>query len=163
MFYQFGSTIPCSATYSLKVCARLSLKVATKGSISGKKNLKIYIFRLFLKEKTEKSDQKVGNVFDQFGIAIPCSATYFLKVSARLSLKVATKGSISGKKNLKIYIFRLFLKEKTEKSDQKVGNVFDQFGIAIPCLATYFLKVSARLSLKVATKGSIRGRKNSEN
>ena len=71
-----------------------------------KKNLKIYIFRLFLKEKTEKSDQKVGNVFDQFGIAIPCSATYFLKVSARLSLKVATKGSISGKKNLKIYIFR---------------------------------------------------------
>ena len=112
MFYQFGSTIPCSATYSLKVGARLSLKVATKGSISGKKNLKIYIFRLFLKEKTEKSDQKVGNVFDQFGIAIPCSATYFVEFGARISLKAATKGSIRRKNNLKVQIIRLIFESK---------------------------------------------------
>ena len=31
---------------------------------------------------------------------------------------------------------------------------FDQFGITIPCLATYFQEVAARLSLKVAMKGS---------
>ena len=29
--------------------------------------------------------------FDQFGITIPCSATYLLEVGARVSLKVATK------------------------------------------------------------------------
>ena len=47
--------------------------------------------------------------------------------------------------------------------DQKVWNVFDQFGIAIPCLATYFLEVGAHVSIKAATKVSIRVKKNSEN
>ena len=42
-------------------------------------------------------------------------------------------------------------------------NVFDQFGITIPCSATFSLEVGARISLKVATKGSVRGKKNSEN
>ena len=52
--------------------------------------------------KTEECNQKVGNVFDQFRITKPCSATYFLEVSARVSLKVATKQSSRGKKILKI-------------------------------------------------------------
>ena len=50
----------------------------------------------------EKSDQKVRNVFDQFGITIPCSATFFPEVGACVSLKVATKGSVRGKNTLKI-------------------------------------------------------------
>ena len=54
------------------------------------------------KVKTERRDQKVCNVFDQFGITILCSAAYFLEVGARVSLKVATKGSIIDKKTLKI-------------------------------------------------------------
>ena len=33
----------------------------------------------------------------------------------------------------------------------------------MPCTDTYFLKVGARVSLKVANKGSIRGKKNREN
>ena len=37
--------------------------------------------------------------FDQFGITIPSSATYFLEVGTPVSFKVATKGSIGGKKN----------------------------------------------------------------
>ena len=45
----------------------------------------------------------------------------------------------------------------------KILNVFDQFSITIPFSATYFLEVDARVSLKVATKGSRRGKKNSEN
>ena len=53
--------------------------------------------------------------------------------------------------------------KKTEGCDQKVGNVFDPFGIYIPCSATCFLEVGARVSLRVATKQSIRGKKNSEN
>ena len=50
----------------------------------------------------EESDQNVWNVFDQFGSTISCSGAYFLEVGAHVSLKVATKGSIRGKKSLKI-------------------------------------------------------------
>ena len=49
-----------------------------------------------------------------------------------------------------------------DEFDQKVWNDFHQFAIAIPCLATYFLEVGARLSLKVATKESFRGKKDSK-
>ena len=50
----------------------------------------------------EKCDQKVWNVFDQFGIALPCSDTYFLELGAHVSLKLATKGSLRLKKTLKV-------------------------------------------------------------
>ena len=50
----------------------------------------------------EECDLKVWNVFEQFGIAIPCSAAYFLEVGAHVSLKVAIKVSIRGNKTLKI-------------------------------------------------------------
>ena len=50
-----------------------------------------------------------------------------------------------------------------EECDQKVWYVFDQFDITIPCSAAYFLEVGAHVSLKVATKVSRRGKKNSEN
>ena len=55
----------------------------------------------------EGRDQKVGNVFDPFGISIPCSAACFQEVGERVSLKIATKQSIRGKKTLKIQNFRL--------------------------------------------------------
>ena len=54
-------------------------------------------------------------------------------------------------------------RRKTEGCDQKVGNFFDPFGISIPCSATCFLELGARVSLRVATKQSIRGKKNFEN
>ena len=52
----------------------------------------------------EECDQKVFHkeCFYQFGITIPCLTTYFLKVGAGVSMKVATKGSLRGKKTLKI-------------------------------------------------------------
>ena len=69
---------------------------------------------------------------DQFGITIPCSTTYFLEVGARLSLKVATKGSLRGKKTEK---FRF-----------------------LSCSATYFLEVgeSKENRSSSATKKEIR-------
>ena len=99
----------------------------------------------------------------QIYITIPCSATYFLEVGARVSLKVATKGSFRGKKLWKFRFLGCFSKEKTEECDQKVWNVFDQFGITAPCSASSFLEVGARVSLKVATKGSLRGKKTLKN
>ena len=99
----------------------------------------------------------------QFGITMPSSATYFLEVGAHISLKVATKGSIRGKKLWKFRFLGSFSKLKTEECDKKVWNVFDQFGITIPCSDTYFLEVGTRVLLKLVTKGFIRGKKNSGN
>ena len=48
--------------------------------------------------KTEECDQKRLNSLDQLSTTIACSVTHFLDVSARVSLKVATKVSIRGKK-----------------------------------------------------------------
>ena len=39
----------------------------------------------------------------------------------------------------------------------KTLNVFDEFGVSKPCSAKYFLEVGARVSLKLATKGFLRG------
>ena len=104
----------------------------------------------------EECNEKFWNVFDQFGIFIPCSATCFLEVGAPLSLKVVTKGSTRGKKLKNVWCLGCFYKSKKEECDQKLWNAFDQFGITIPCSATYILEVCARVSLKVVTKGSIR-------
>ena len=65
--------------------------------------------------KTEECDQKRLNSLDQLSTTIACSVTHFLDVSARVSLKVATKMSIRGKNLLKIYIFCLFLSRKNER------------------------------------------------
>ena len=50
-----------------------------------------------------------------------------------------------------------------KECNENFWSVFDQFGITIPCLVTYFLEVGACLLLKVATKGPIRSKQNSEN
>ena len=46
-----------------------------------------------------------------------------------------------------------------EECHQEDWNVSNKFGTITLCLATYFLKVDARFSLKVVTKASLRGRK----
>ena len=69
----------------------------------------------------EGCDLKVWKVFDQFGIAIPLSATYFLEVGAHVPLKVATKGSI---RLSKFRFLGCFSKAKTEECDLKDWNVF---------------------------------------
>ena len=45
-----------------------------------------------------------------------------------------------------------------EECNQEVWHVFDQFDIPLPCSAAYFLEVGGCMSLKVATKGSPRGK-----
>ena len=114
---------------------------------------------MFAKVKREESEQKAWNFFNQFGITIPSSATYCLEVGAHISLKVATKGSIRGKTLWKFIFLGSLSQLKTEEWDQKFWNVLDQFGIIIPFSDPYFLKAFARVSLKVANKGSIRAEK----
>ena len=132
------------------------MKEATKASIKGKKLWRFSFLGSFSTAKTEVCDQKVWNVLGQFGICIACSGIYFVEVGARVSLKVTTKGSIRGF-TWKFRVSGRFSAEKREECDQKVWNVFDQFGICIACSGIYFVEVGARVSLKVTTKGSIRG------
>ena len=53
----------------------------------------------------EECNQNIWNVFNQFDITIPCSATYFLEVGVRVSLNVAAKGSPWGKNYSEIWDF----------------------------------------------------------
>ena len=52
---------------------------------------------------------------------MPVSETYFLEVSANVQLKVATKGSFTGKKIQKFSIFEAFLlKQKRRSATKKI-------------------------------------------
>ena len=99
---------------------------------------------------------------DQFDIAIPCSARYFLEVCACVLLKVANKVPPRGKKKKwKLKFLGCFSVAKMEEGNLKAWIVLDQFGISIPFSATDFLEVDARISLKVATKVFPRSKKDS--
>ena len=76
-------------------------------------------------------NQKHWSYFDQIFINIPCSPIYFLEVGAPVSLKVATKGSLRGKKLWKFSFSGYFPKAKTKECDQNSWNIFDQFDIIV--------------------------------
>ena len=86
----------------MEVSARVSLKVATKVSFRGKKISEFRFLCCFYQGKTEECDQKNWNFFDKSGIIMPGSATYFLEVSAHVSLEVATDDSFRDKETMKI-------------------------------------------------------------
>ena len=106
----------------------------------------------------EECNKKVWNIFDLLGISIPCSATYFLEVVGRVSLKVVTKESLRGRKTLKIKPFRLFYFSKIGGVRPNCLILFDQFGMTIPCSTICFLEVGVGILLKVATRWSRRGK-----
>ena len=45
-----------------------------------------------------------------------------------------------------------------EECHQKVWNIFSQFSVGKPCSSKYFPEVDARLSLKLTTKGLLKGK-----
>ena len=64
--------------------------------------------------------QILGSVLDEFSSIISCSVTYFLEVSACISLKVANKRSPRGKKLLKFRFLVYFSKARTDECDPKI-------------------------------------------
>ena len=50
-----------------------------------------------------------------------------------------------------------FSKAKTKECNQGDCNFYDKFGITTHCSATYYLEVGAPVSMKAATKASLRG------
>ena len=70
----------------------------------------------------KECDQKDGSVFNKFSIIIPCSATYFLEVGARVSLKVTAKKFFRGKRVRKFSLFKaIILKQKFKSATEKNG------------------------------------------
>ena len=88
----------------------------------------------------QRCEQKVSNVFDQFGITIPCSVTYFLEVGALLSLRVATKESIKGKATIKRLIYGCFLKQKGRSATKKFKMFLINFASLYLAQLNIFLK-----------------------
>ena len=70
---------------------QFSLKVATKVFLEVKKLLKLRFLGYFLKVETRECDQEDWSVSNKFENITPCSAIYYLEVSAPFSLKAATK------------------------------------------------------------------------
>ena len=61
---------------------------------------KFGFWKYFSKAKTEECDQNHWSVDNKFGIIITCESTYFLEVSAYVSLEVATRVFLEVKKEL---------------------------------------------------------------
>ena len=123
---------------------------------------KIRFFGSFSIAKMEQCKRKVWNVFCSIShhhtlfsyifSGSPC--THFIESSH-------WKGLLEVKKTLQTQNFRLFFYCKSEGMQPKCLKRLDQFDINIPCSATYFLEVHARVLLKVANK--VWGKKNTEN
>ena len=90
---------------------------------------------------------------------MPCLTTYFLEVSACVSLKAANSGPLRDRKASKTIFLRSYCETKNRRSATKVIYVFRRTLTFIPCSPTYLLQVSAQVSLKVATNLLFREKK----
>ena len=93
--------------------------------------------------------------YDGFRRSIPCSNIYFLQISARVSLKVATNGSCKVKKkieNLSFLFLGYYSKAKEEELEQGSFCFSEYFETCLPCYASYYVEVCLPFSLRVATK-----------
>ena len=78
----------------------------------------------FLKQKRRSATKKIEVLNNKFGILIPFSAIYFLEVGARISLKVATKGSSRGKKSSKSLDSQATFLNQMQRSKTIISYIF---------------------------------------
>ena len=82
------------------MCLCISLKVATKYYFGGKKIGKVSISDAKILKGNRKNVTKViYKISKNFGLSLVSSATYFLEVSLRISLRVVTNSLFRDKKN----------------------------------------------------------------
>ena len=151
--------MPCSNTYFLEVSSHVLLKVATKDYFRCKNSKDLALLFLSSKLKTWECDQKGWSVFDQFAIIISSSATNFLETDARVSLKVATKGPLRGKKLWKYIFLGCFSKVKTEECDTKRLKFFLSIWHYNILFSYIFPGSRGTRFIESSTKGSLRGKK----
>ena len=104
----------------------------------------------------EECNQRKWSVCNWFGIIIPCSATYFLEVGARVSLKVATRVFFRCKKPVKLENWEARIRElrirEAEECDQEDWSVSEISGIITPCSGTYHLEVGIAVVCRCSSK-----------
>ena len=84
-------------------------------------------------------------------------------MSARVLRKVATNGSSRGKRISKISIFKANFLKQSEAALPKYLYFLDDFATFSPFLTTLFLEVNARVSDKVVTSDTFRGKQTCKN
>ena len=157
---QFDITVPCSAAYFLEVGARVSLKVATKTFLTVKKTVNIQLYSLFLCSKDGGVPPKSLRCF--LSIWHYCSLFSYIFCGTRCSRFIENSHQTVSQrqKNCEKLAFQVaFIEQKHRRAIKKFSNISDQFGITIASSATYFQEQDARFSLKVASKGFLRGKK----
>ena len=82
-----------------------------------------------------------------------------MEVGPCVSLKVATKAFLVEKNLLKLRFLDYVSEAKMEEYHQKTWNVSDKCRINATCLALYHLKVVTPVTMKGATKASLRSKK----
>ena len=148
------------ATYVLEVGARVSLKVATKGSLRGKKNSEKLDFTVaFPKEKRRSETKKCKLSLLNLPGSCLVQIRIFWKWVHTFPWKWQPKGILQVKKLSKFRFLGCFSKAKTGLYYQKI-RIFSakSWGLS-PSSNTYFLEVSANVSLKIATKVYFKGKK----
>ena len=85
----------------MQVGACVSLKLASKGFLRGKKTSQNLAFQTFLLKQKRRSATKTFELFlYQFSVGKPSSTIYFLEVGAPVSVKLTIIGFLRGKKKL---------------------------------------------------------------
>ena len=96
-----------------------SVSVVTFSEVKRPQKLAFWTL-LYSKFKTEDCDQSNLCFSEDFRTLITCSTTYFLGMSAHVSLKIATNGYARGIKPQKIsFSMLLYSKVKKEDCDQR--------------------------------------------
>ena len=88
----------------------------------------------------------------------------FLEVAVRVSFLLARKWFLRGEKDPENSALQVvLLKEKPMSATKKFETFLYQLGVGKPSSTTYFVQVGARVSLKLANKVFLRGKKSHEN
>ena len=132
--------------------ACVSLTVATNNSLIGKETTKMSIFDVIILKQKRRSATKVIWL-----IRMILEGSYLEQLR-----KVATNCSFRGKRISKISIFEAIILKQNEGVCQRNLYFCTDFGMFMPWTTTYFLEVSARVSSKIATNCSFRGKRTSK-
>ena len=116
----------------------ISIKEVTNTFFRGKQTSKINNFWCYYsKTKTEDWDQKNLCFSVDFGMLMSWATSDFLKVRARFSLKVATKGSARSKNTENLDFYVVFPKQKRRSATKK----FEMFLINLASLSLVQLHI----------------------
>ena len=148
----FATFSPFLNTLFLEVNARVSDKVVTSGTFRGKQTCKNSIFEAIILNQKQRSATKKSYIFYvDIRMFMPWETTFSIRVHA-FHRKQPPMALLEVSEPQKLTLRSYCSKSKTKECDQSNSCLCDSFRSSITCSIIYFLKVSASVPLKVATK-----------